>query len=236
MSSLIKPYVTLCRVSNLPTVWTNVLAAVVLSGAGFAWQDFLLLAASMSLLYSAGMCMNDIVDIERDRTEQPARPIPSGTVPVRDARIIAVILFAGGLIILYPGIHPSSLTAGLFLAGLIILYNLFHQRYFISVFLMGACRLMVFVVCSIATAGTVSNSVMLAGIVQFVYTVSISTVSRISHSRPKKFSASVVPLMISCMSLVDGIILSFLSSLLWIFAGAGGTVLTLWAQSYVKGD
>jgi len=33
----LKTYLALGRVSNLPTVWSNVLAGVILSGAAFTW-------------------------------------------------------------------------------------------------------------------------------------------------------------------------------------------------------
>lgn len=236
MSSLIKPYINLCRVSNLPTVWTNVLAAIVLSGAGFAWHDFIPLAVSMSLFYSGGMCMNDIMDLQRDRTEKPFRPLPSGSVSVRHATVMTGVLFAGALLLLSLSRHASSLPAGLVLLGLIVSYNLFHNRRYQSVLLMGACRLMVFLVSSMAVAGTVSAYVITAGLVQFAYTVIISIVARFERAQPGELTFPVIPLMISCMSLVDGILLSFFSSFAWLAAGIGGALLTFFSQRYVKGD
>ena len=60
----------LCRISNLPTVWTNVLAAIVLSSAALSLADFLLLCLVLSCFYSAGMCLNDLVDSEEDRGDK----------------------------------------------------------------------------------------------------------------------------------------------------------------------
>src|SRR5947199_337043 len=50
------------RVSNLPTVWTNVLAGAVLAGGDWrSWRlGFVLLA--MSLFYVGGMYLNDYFD------------------------------------------------------------------------------------------------------------------------------------------------------------------------------
>ena len=42
-----------------------------------------LLAAASALLYSAGMVLNDVFDLELDREEQPDRPLPSGRIPLR---------------------------------------------------------------------------------------------------------------------------------------------------------
>ena len=74
---------TLGRVSNLPTVWTNALAGVVLAGgaAGDARVPWILLA--MSLFYVAGMYLNDAFDREFDARQRPERPIPSGEVAAR---------------------------------------------------------------------------------------------------------------------------------------------------------
>ena len=46
-----KAYLALCRVSNLPTVWTNVLAACLLAGGGCEAASFMLLALALSCFY-----------------------------------------------------------------------------------------------------------------------------------------------------------------------------------------
>ena len=70
--SLARTALRLGRVSNLPTVWTNVLAAAALSGAlagshgdaGAGALGGLLLA--MSLFYVGGMFLNDAFDLMHD--------------------------------------------------------------------------------------------------------------------------------------------------------------------------
>ncbi len=68
------------RVSNLPTVWTNVLVGMVICGG--ASRIGLLLAGlvSMSLFYTAGMFLNDAFDRQTDLRERRERPIPAGEV------------------------------------------------------------------------------------------------------------------------------------------------------------
>ncbi len=66
------------RVSNLPTVWTNVAAAAVLAGVPLASLGVLALALACSLFYVGGMFLNDAFDREFDRRVRPERPIPSG--------------------------------------------------------------------------------------------------------------------------------------------------------------
>src|SRR3990172_5795472 len=104
VNNSVKSYLSLCRISNLPTVWTNVLAAVVLSGSGFSWSDFLLLSLSMSLFYSGGMCLNDMLDRTIDDIKKPFRPIPAGRISLQRAAIftIALLAVALGLLFLLP--------------------------------------------------------------------------------------------------------------------------------------
>lgn len=68
------------RVSNLPTVWTNMLAGVVLAGGGVLEVQSLGLLLALSLFYVGGMYLNDAFDAEIDARERPERPIPSGRV------------------------------------------------------------------------------------------------------------------------------------------------------------
>ena len=68
------------RVSNLPTVWTNMLTGVVLAGGTLDDARAWLLAAALSLFYIAGMYLNDAFDADIDAVERPERPIPAGRV------------------------------------------------------------------------------------------------------------------------------------------------------------
>ena len=44
------------------------------------WPTLALLIAASSLLYTAGLVLNDLFDFEIDRKERPFRPLPSGQV------------------------------------------------------------------------------------------------------------------------------------------------------------
>jgi len=76
----LKTLLTLGRTSNLPTVWSNMLAGAVLSGAVFGPRTFALLLICGSAFYEGGMFLNDAFDAELDARERPGRPIPSGLV------------------------------------------------------------------------------------------------------------------------------------------------------------
>jgi len=46
---------------------------------------FVLLLVASSALYSAGMVINDVFDVEQDRRQRPDRPIPSGRIQLQQA-------------------------------------------------------------------------------------------------------------------------------------------------------
>src|SRR5258708_39014647 len=69
------------RVSNLPTVWTNVLAGVALAALEPEWKVVLPVGLAVSLLYVAGMYLDDAFD--RGPDARVERPIPRGEVSAR---------------------------------------------------------------------------------------------------------------------------------------------------------
>src|SRR3954453_16103642 len=87
---------TLGRVSNLPTVWTNVLAGAVLAGAEWqSWRTGVVLIA-MTLFYVGGMYLNDYFDRVVDARERPGRPIPAGDIAAPMVAAIGFGLLAAG--------------------------------------------------------------------------------------------------------------------------------------------
>lgn len=145
-------WLRLGRVSNLPTVWSNVLAALALSGAlppePLAFGALLL---AFSLFYVGGMYLNDAFDRELDRRERPGRPIPSGQVSAASvfvlgfAGLVAGTALAGSVASRLGASLPAALGSGAALAALIVLYDAFHKRNPLSPLLMGGCRVMIYV-------------------------------------------------------------------------------------------
>ena len=231
----LKDILALCRVSNLPTVWTNVLAAVVLSDVPFPFLDVVVLWVVLSLFYSAGMCLNDLVDAEIDKTDKPDRPIPSGRVTKSAALRLVVGLLLLPLLLLFL-VYPDALLAGLILTGLIILYDLKHKSSALTVYVMAGCRLMVFVIGGMAVAGNLGSWVIAAGLLQFFYVIVLSLVARHENNRSDPFAVPVIPRMIAGISLLDGLMMSLGANIWWLTAGLVGALLTLGSQRYVRGD
>jgi 4-hydroxybenzoate polyprenyltransferase len=64
------------RVSNVPTVWTNALAGVVLADGALGLGGAVRLGIALSLFYVGGMYLNDAFDHAIDARERPTRPGP----------------------------------------------------------------------------------------------------------------------------------------------------------------
>jgi 4-hydroxybenzoate polyprenyltransferase len=226
----------LCRVSNLPTVWMNVLAAIVLSSADFSLADFLLLTVALSGLYCGGMGLNDLFDREFDEVHQPYRPIPAGRISVAVARTITTACFVLGLGLLLAAPQPSAILPGAGLLALIFLYDWLHKRHPASVVLMAGCRTMVFVVVGWALTGRAEPWVVLGGGLQFAYTLLVTVVARYEGQRSGGFGFPLIPRMIASMALLDGIVLAVAVDPKWLLAGLAGAALTHLGQQYVRGD
>ncbi len=137
----IRALLILGRVSNLPTVWANITAAWFLAGG--QWEGMLFVAMlAGSLFYIGGMAQNDLMDVEWDRQHAKDRPIPRGMIRFRTASIYCLAcLIAGITLFLVIGAHIIYIAA-LFTA--ITLYNHFHKKWSGSVWIMGACRALLF--------------------------------------------------------------------------------------------
>ena len=138
----LRALLVLGRVSNLPTVWTNVMVGWFLSGGGWT-LELAWVVAGMSLLYVAGMTLNDAFDVEWDRQHAPSRPIPSGTIGIGAVWCVGVAeLLAGVAVLLALTTTHPLLAAGLVAA--IWLYDRLHKRWTGSVWIMGLCRALVY--------------------------------------------------------------------------------------------
>ncbi|HIE20109.1 MAG TPA: hypothetical protein EYP72_03645, partial [Rhodospirillales bacterium] len=140
------------RVSNLPTVWTNTLAGIVLVGgavdAPWVWP----MIGAMSLFYVGGMYLNDAFDADIDAIERPERPIPSGLVSRTLVFRLGFAMLALGIVLLaWAGFGWSGGTGmwpplfGLSLAIAIVAYDRHHKANAMGPLLMGLCRVFVYV-------------------------------------------------------------------------------------------
>ena len=150
MMARLRLFLVLGRVSNGPTVWSNCLAAWWLSGGG-PWKRFTWLGTGVTLLYIAGMFLNDACDAAFDRRYRPERPIPAGRISRRAVWGLGLAGLLLGWLVLLPLGASVAAWAGV-LVGLIVLYDLVHKRTRTGPLLMACCRILVYVVAAAATA------------------------------------------------------------------------------------
>ena len=142
--SPLRLWLDLARAGNFPSVWSNVLAALVLSAPVVgAWPEFnvlLLAALAGSLAYAGGTTLNDAFDADFDRQHRPERAIPRGLIARSTVAGVGALQLAAGLSVLV-FLGASSLAAA-GLAATILLYDWLHKRWTGSVVLMAGCRVM----------------------------------------------------------------------------------------------
>ena len=151
------------RVSNLPTVWTNVIAATALARGDLLSSRAALVLLAMTLFYVGGMYLNDAFDREIDARERPTRPIPAGVIAASTVFGIGFgLLGAGAVLMALCGV--PALIAGLALCGAIVFYDMHHKGNASSPVLMSLCRLLVYVGAAAATVGSVPTAVWVGGV------------------------------------------------------------------------
>jgi hypothetical protein len=145
------------RVSNLPTVWTNVIAGATITNTAATIADLVVIGLAMTAFYVGGMYLNDFFDRDIDARERPGRPIHAGDIGAGTVSAIGFALLAVGIALLTPfGLVPA--IWGLALAAAIVLYDVWHKGNTIAPVIMGLCRALVY----LATGAAISGNIRLA--------------------------------------------------------------------------
>jgi 4-hydroxybenzoate polyprenyltransferase len=175
-------WLTMARISNSPTVATNVLAGAAIAGALDLSAAVGLLVLAMVVFYTAGMLLNDVCDYGWDLTHRPDRPLVAGAVSRQAALLACIALFVLGAALLWL-VGVSAFLAGLVLIGLIVLYDVWHKTNPFSPLVMAGCRLMVYVTAYVAFAWPPSPLLLIAGALLVLYMVGLNDLAK-SEARP----------------------------------------------------
>ena len=233
------------RVSNLPTVWTNTLAGVVLAGAGGATfgPGFAVLLLAFSLFYVGGMFLNDAFDAKFDATTRPERPIPRGVVSARQvyrwgfgmmAAAIALLAWVG--LRFAPRVGAAPAIAGLLLAATITLYDWNHKKNVFSPVVMGLCRVLVLVGAGLCVTAAppaplwTAAALMLCYLIGLTYVAKQENLGKVENLWPLIFLAAPVVYGAGLVAQNPGVALFWL-----LFCGWMGVALWL-LRRRAKGD
>lgn len=170
-------FLRLGRISNLPTVWTNALAAIVLIGivqpVASPVPSFLAAGVALSFFYIGGMFLNDAFDANYDRVKRADRPIPNG-------EITAGTVFAWGFGFLAVGLFIASFFGAfsfgvaLALSLAVILYDWLHKKISFGPIIMAATRFLSYVLAAAMAAGHIDSIVLMPAIGLFAYIVGLT--------------------------------------------------------------
>ncbi|HEV3270908.1 MAG TPA: UbiA family prenyltransferase [Candidatus Methylacidiphilales bacterium] len=145
------------RVSNLPTVWSNLIVGWILADgprvdvvrrAGYngpndtIWPLLFVLIGG-SFLYVGGMYLNDFCDAAFDARYCPARPIPSGKISRRLVGLLATLWFTVGYRCFVP-FGPVTIGFALVLIAVIVLYDFHHKNVAWAPLVMSFCRCLLY--------------------------------------------------------------------------------------------
>ena len=160
MDSKLRGWLILTRGSNLPTVWSNVIAGWLLAQGlrlppldtdfwkqppdSPAWGSLLLLLLGVSLTYVGGMILNDAFDARWDAERRSTRPIPAGLIDVRDALRAGWGALAAGFTLTVAaapaGTRLAVTIVALALVLCVIVYDRWHKGVSWAPAVMGLCR------------------------------------------------------------------------------------------------
>jgi hypothetical protein len=185
LSGKLRAWMVLGRISNLPTVWSNCLAGCWLGGWN-APGAVLLLCLGGTLLYTGGMFLNDVCDVDFDAEFRHERPIVSGALSRRAAIIAAAGLFVVG-VALVTRINGRSGMFSVGLTMLIIVYDWTHKRSRTGPLLMAGCRLLLYLTAASAGLAGITPRALFFAAALGVYVAGLSYLAR-GESRPTAIS------------------------------------------------
>ena len=133
-------YARLFRLPSAFTVMADPLAGWFAVGGGVpAWELPLLVGAS-ACFYTSGVVFNDHFDYDLDLIDHPDRPLPSGAVSLKTARLLGAVLMIAALALAALA-GPVPFGVGTFLGAMIFFYNAWARRFpVLRPLVMGTCH------------------------------------------------------------------------------------------------
>ena len=208
------------RISNLPTVWTNVLVGVLLAGGTLVDPRLPLLMLALSLFYVGGMFLNDAFDRDFDAHHRPERPIPSGQVTAQQVFVIGFGLLAigmAGVAVASRGLDGSpawrALSSGAALAAAIVLYNADHKGNALSPLIMGLCRVFVYLTAAFSIAVVLPTTVYLAALALLCHLIGLTYIAKQEHLDR---IGNLWPLGFLAVPVLYGVLLALSAPVVWV--------------------
>ncbi|MBZ5856393.1 UbiA-like protein EboC [Flavihumibacter profundi] len=177
-------FLKLMRPANIVTSIADVLAGVAISGyflnrefiTGQTWPVVLLCISTFGL-YGGGVVFNDVFDAELDKIERPERPIPMGTIRVKEAAFLGICLLLVGIIAAFL-VNPICGALSIVIAVAAVVYDKWGKHHsFLGPLNMGLCRGLNLLL-GVSILVSQLNVYWYLAIVPVIYIASITMVSR----------------------------------------------------------
>jgi 4-hydroxybenzoate polyprenyltransferase len=233
MKRTVRTALRLGRVSNLPTVWSDVLAGMILNSESAPLGMVVSVGLAMSLAYVAGMYLNDAFDGGWDAQHRPERPIPAGEVRVRTVLWVGFGMLAASLVALRVEAGTRSFEAGVVLAVLIVVYDLSHKKNPFAPLVMGLCRVGVYVTAGLSVAPAIKPALAVGASILLAYLIFLSVVAR-SETRDPRLPR-LVGILIAGIALLDGAMVAVLGHFWMAGVCVAAFALTRRLQRHVPG-
>jgi hypothetical protein len=197
------------RVSNLPTVWTNVIAAAAIANAAANIVDVALVGLAMTAFYVGGMYLNDFFDRDIDARERPGRPIHAGDISAGAVSTIGFALLAAGVALLLR-FGLLAVIYGLALACAIVLYDAWHKGNIVAPMIMGLCRALVYLATGAAVSGEIrfaliAGAIALAAhVIGLTYAAKQENLNQVGRLWPLAVLAG--PLLVALPGILSGLL------------------------------
>jgi 4-hydroxybenzoate polyprenyltransferase len=209
-----RAYAQLVRLPNVFTALADIsLGLIVAISKGNSLScvaPFVLLAAASGCLYCAGMVWNDFFDVEQDKRERPARPLPSGRITRKTAGLLGIILLAAGLLLAFfsgtllpeNSWTPFALACALVVA--ILAYDGWLKRTWCGPLGMGTCRFLnILLGLSIAGSGINWGAKVYLALIVGIYIVGVTWFARTEARQSNKS-----PLAIAVLVMLAGLVMA----------------------------
>jgi 4-hydroxybenzoate polyprenyltransferase len=164
-------------VSNLPTVWTNVIAGATIANTAANIVDVAFVGLAMTAFYVGGMYLNDFFDRDIDARDRPGRPIHIGDISASAVSAIGFALLAVGVALLAP-FGLLAVILGLALAGSIVLYDVWHKGNIFAPVIMGLCRALVYLTTGAAVSGEIRFALIAGAIALAAHVIGLTYAAR----------------------------------------------------------
>lgn len=227
----LRAYLKLGRVSNLPTVLTNIVAGACLAGAIPSLRDLAPAWIAISFFYLAGMFLNDAFDLEFDRRHRPERPIPAGVLSRREVMVAGFLflLLGAAIAVLWSarqgGSEIKTGGVGVALIAAILYYDYFHKSISYGPLIMALCRALVYLMAAFIFTTSLQWEPVIGGVLLFIYMTGLTELARREHLEESGGGYSIAlllaPLLISVYSLSEETLLVGAPFLIWTLYSAG---------------